>query len=509
MMPNLAALREGAAEARLQSTMPPVTGPAWLSLATGLSPGSTGIYDFLYRREATGFDFEYMDVSAFRGRSVWDYLSDDGFDVGVVDYPLLAPPYSLNGFVVSGGLGSEGLVAKPDTLNDELNEFDEPVGHMDLRDPKYEELSVFYDDITENLRRRADILVHMLEEQEWDFCWAVLQEPDWFLHLMWKCFDQTHPESEGVSEEEQELFRKFWKSIDEVVGRCVEAAGPEANIVVQSDHGFGPLFDRSFRLNTWLKEQGYLVPKSFAGSHFWVKKRIRNFLSDVASMVNLQELAPGLFQWGKNQTASLAIQLNALDLDETQIFDPGHIGSMGGLYVNERALDDGVEPEQLIENVTDQLLAFGTENELDISIYTPEELYGKKAPGSPDLIVRVDGTMIEDGGWDKPIIDDRPDRLSHQNGSHRRDGVFIASGPQFRETEVEDANVWDVAPTLLHCMEHPVPSTMDGVVLTEIFADDHPVKRIDISSETDRRKGLDEEEQANVEQQLSDLGYFD
>ena len=34
----------------LESTLPPVTGPAWLSMATGKNPGKTGIFGFLNKK---------------------------------------------------------------------------------------------------------------------------------------------------------------------------------------------------------------------------------------------------------------------------------------------------------------------------------------------------------------------------------------------------------------------------------------------------------------------------
>lgn len=510
VMPNLESLYASGASGPLQSTMPPVTGPAWLSLATGLSPGSTGIYDFIRRKpNVDGFDFEYVGGNIYQGRAVWDFLSEANVEVGVIDYPTLSPPYPVNGFMVCGGMGSVGHESYPDRLEEDLEQFEKPEEHLDLRDSKYQDLTVFFDDITENLVRRNEIVTWLLRNESWEFCWPVFQEPDWLQHMMWKCFDDTHPEAEEVTAEEREMFRDFWALVDEVIGECADAAGQDTNIIVQSDHGFGPMYDRSFRLNTWLKEQGYLVPKRFASSHFWVKKGIRNLMSDVASAVNLKQWAPGLFKRGKDQTASMAIQLNALNLEETQVFDPGHIGSMGGLYINDGALGPGTDETKLKTEVREKLLAFGHENDLDISVYFPEELYGEKVSGSPDIIVRVAGTMIEDGGWDEAILDDRPERLSHQNGSHREEGVFIASGPDFIETKLEGANVWDIAPTLLHCMKQPIPANMDGDVLEEIFVDDRPIQRLGLDEYDNRRLPLDDEEQAEVAQQLSDLGYFD
>jgi hypothetical protein len=51
--------------------------------------------------------------------------------------------------------------------------------------------------------------------------------------------------------------------MDPIVGRVLEEAGPDALVVVMSDHGFKS-YRRKFSLNTWLLDEGYLVLKAGA-----------------------------------------------------------------------------------------------------------------------------------------------------------------------------------------------------------------------------------------------------
>src|SRR4029078_4691279 len=46
VMPNLARALEQGRHARLQSSLPPYSSPAWMSISTGKNPGSHGIFDF-------------------------------------------------------------------------------------------------------------------------------------------------------------------------------------------------------------------------------------------------------------------------------------------------------------------------------------------------------------------------------------------------------------------------------------------------------------------------------
>ena len=122
-MKNLKALTEEGIRATLMSTIPPVSGPAWLSIATGLNPCKLGIFDFLYRKSPNSFRLTPISSIEFRGRAIWDILSRKGWRVGIINYPMLWPPYPINGFMISG-IGSpksEGITY-PARLEDQLNE---------------------------------------------------------------------------------------------------------------------------------------------------------------------------------------------------------------------------------------------------------------------------------------------------------------------------------------------------------------------------------------------------
>lgn len=47
-MPNLKKLKEEGTYGNLESTIPPITDPAWVSFATGKNPGKHGCYDFVW-----------------------------------------------------------------------------------------------------------------------------------------------------------------------------------------------------------------------------------------------------------------------------------------------------------------------------------------------------------------------------------------------------------------------------------------------------------------------------
>jgi arylsulfatase A-like enzyme len=105
-------------------------------------------------------------------------------------------------------------------------------------------------------------------------------------------------------------------------------------------------------------------------------------------------------------------------------------------------------------------------------------------------------------------------RISGFYGNHTMAGIFVAHGPRVKPgTSVADANILDVAPTVLHLAGLPVPDGMDGRVRTDILDDafnrEHPVRFVpdaDHPQAGDAR--LSEEDEAEVMEKLRGLGYI-
>ncbi|QDU65838.1 alkaline phosphatase family protein [Engelhardtia mirabilis] len=99
---------------------------------------------------------------------------------------------------------------------------------------------------------------------------------DLMSHMLWRHFQADHPNHDAQLAEESTASwsgrpGSLWKDIiydvyltmDPVLGRIRERMerSPEPwTLVVMSDHGFAP-YTRKFSINTWLLENGYLVPK--------------------------------------------------------------------------------------------------------------------------------------------------------------------------------------------------------------------------------------------------------
>src|SRR2546430_13748666 len=123
------------------------------------------------------------------------------------------------------------------------------------------------------------------------------------------------------------------------------------------------------------------------------------------------------------------------------------------------------------------------------------------------------------GDPEKPplvICERRPSTTSQWGGTHRLHGIVIARGPAFKSgAEIANARLIDIAPTLLHLLDVPVPEDMDGKVLTSDFQPDfrsaHAVRAGAASgtSRADHPSGYTDEESAKVEERLQALGYLE
>jgi len=77
-IPNLSILINQGISAKLRSTDPPITIPAWSSMFSGKDPGTLGLYGFRNRKNFTynGLDTANSDsVNEFR---IWNYLTKAG-----------------------------------------------------------------------------------------------------------------------------------------------------------------------------------------------------------------------------------------------------------------------------------------------------------------------------------------------------------------------------------------------------------------------------------------------
>ena len=104
--------------------------------------------------------------------------------------------------------------------------------------------------------------------------------------------------------------------------------------------------------------------------------------------------------------------------------------------------------------------------------------------------------------------------IPYRGGDHLPYGIFIASGPNFREgCEADEASVLDLTPTLLYLYGMPTGEDMDGRIMEDIFTDEFKSNNPGISLvsyETGRRirsRLVSSDVDEAIKKQLRSLGY--
>ena len=84
-------------------------------------------------------------------------------------------------------------------------------------------------------------------------------------HMLWRLIDPQHPAYDAaLSAQYGTALEEFYEHMDQVLGEVLPKVDENTTLLVLSDHGFAP-FRRSFNLNTWLLNNGYITRKPGAG----------------------------------------------------------------------------------------------------------------------------------------------------------------------------------------------------------------------------------------------------
>ena len=147
----------------------------------------------------------------------------------------------------------------------------------------------------------------------------------------------------------------------------------------------------------------------------------------------------------------------------------------GGYYSRVVLNVKGREPEGIVDpedyervrrDLAARLAAIPDEQGRDIGtvVYLPEEVYPQVSGIAPDLIVhfgdlfwRSVGTVGGSEGVHTFENDTGPD-----DANHAQDGLFVAAGPGIAPGTHLDANLLDIAPTVLELMEIAPTADMRG-----------------------------------------------
>jgi predicted AlkP superfamily phosphohydrolase/phosphomutase len=360
-------------------------------------------------------------------------------------------------------------------------------------------------------------------------------------HWLWYLLDHTHPWYDAeLAQRFYDQIVAYYHGLDAQLAKLVETSGPDPTVLVMSDHGFGPVH-KGIDLGTWLLQEGYLQIKR----HPLSQLKLCLWKLGWGPMALSQPFVTGLLKWGAVQRwfartfasqgevdarARLGrllhrffLQRGDIDWRRSRAYC---LSGFGMLRLNVQGREpEGAVPPERYQAVRDEIAAKlralrnpTTGQPVNGQVIVREEAYhGRFADEMPDLVYLTleQGYIIEQPMAlpfvSKRVIIEDP-KIS---GTHRMHGMLIAKGPAFRKgARIDNANLMDLAPTILHLLGSRVPDDMDGRVLTEAFEEaflkEYPITYREAQPDaTKQETGLTLEDQAVILERLKGLGYID
>lgn len=429
-LPNLKKLMENGVYGPLNSTVPAITCPAWMSMMTSKDPGKLGFYGFRNRR---GYSYDKLSIAnsmAVTEPTLWDILSKAGKKVILIGIPQTYPPKPVNGYMVTSFLtpSIENEYTYPSTFREEIASV---VGEyiLDVRNFRTDNKEWLLEQIYQMTDKRFALLEHMLKTKEWDMAMMVEMGPDRIHHGFWKYFDTAHRAYTPGSPFEKAIF-DYYCHIDSLLGRILPLV-EGANVMVVSDHG-AKAMTGGFCLNEWLIEKGYLVLKAYP-----------------SEPTPLGKLA---VDWGKTRAW-------------------GEGGYYGRLLINVEGREpEGVVPASEYESFRLELVS-ELEKMVDHEgklmgnkVYRPEDLYSSIKNIPPDLIIYFgDLNWRSVGSVGLKTCYTFENDTGPDDANHDQHGILILHpGNKYQKGIIDNLDIKDVAPSVLSLMGLPIPEDMEG-----------------------------------------------
>lgn len=530
-LPVIGNLIRNGCHGTLASTIPPNSPPAWASMITGVNSGKHNIFDFTY------IDKSYRKVpidamSRIAALPLWQILNRFRRSTGVVNLPIHYPAEQVDGFVICGLVTpwSAEVFTYPPEISHEIGSPAQNwlIGQTLVHGGSPEEL---LNEIKYKTRTQTDWILRLQKEFEPDFLMAVFDGTDKIQHFFWKYWDTTHSRHDPTS---SVLFKQaipeYYRYVDACLGEIIQARS-DGNIFIVSDHGFTGM-ERDVFIENWLVQNGYLKlktpPPPPANVHY--EKASLSVWNALAGNQILKSILKGntLSNWligklkGQVQKTKKNSELNQyVDWSSTRVFFAGV--SSQSLQINLKGREafgivEAEDYEALVREVISGLKAIrDPKNGKPVikEAYEKEEIYhGDWSMNSPDVvIISEDGYSLQEGFPDHLVAMSNLFGID-RSGGHRPEGVYIASGPNIRRQEMPlDAQITDIMPTVLYLNGIPVPSYVDGRVLSEVVSEDylrtHVMDRTDQIQLTQTPSAvMTPEEKELLESHLRALGYF-
>ncbi|ADC66050.1 type I phosphodiesterase/nucleotide pyrophosphatase [Ferroglobus placidus DSM 10642] len=451
----------------LESTLPPLTAPAWVSFYTGKNPGKHGIFDFVKLENGKMKLNRSKDV---KGKAIYEVLSNYGIRSVIIALPLSFPPkIDFNGIMISDFLYPQKEVY--------------PKGSIDLSN-----YSVYSDpnksgeelikDVIETTRSQVELGKKVFSEEDWQFFFILFRETDTILHNFW-----------GEIKNGNSRLLEVFKLVDEFLAWVIERIEDDTTVFVVSDHGFSD-YDYLVRINKIFHDKNLLEPKIVKKEETSIlETHVKSAFGTEKRRLRIPKIFYKILLYSKTSTIAKKIYrlvfkgrevsyLVRVDYEKSKAYVLTPLSST--IY-----LKDSGDYDRTFHEVLRLLSILEYQGKKVVKkVFTKNDVYsGACLNDAPDFIVVTNGFILDSG-----IVGETFERFS-QGGYHSLQGIFAAYGKNIKRGEV-NAKIYDLFPTILYALDLPIPEDVDGRVLVEIFDEKKDVKHTSNKESEKIRKAI-------------------
>ncbi len=490
-LPNLARLRREATSIALDSPMETLPGAIWSEIPQGRPCHVEGqFFHFGQAFPEEGKIRRLREDDIDPEHYLWADCSRAGLRCAVADLPFQAFVPDFNGVQIREWALHDlwlGPKSDPEPLFEELNA---RFGPIPMHEQRCDNLvhsngrAALLEALMARARCKTEMLVHLLEREDWDLFYCVYSESHCAGHQFWPAPQWNWHGRTGLergAKDNWAALREVYRELDAGLGRLLDAAGPEAKVVVLASHGIGPYVGGPQLLPEFLIRLGLS-----AGPDTPTRRSLRRAIGILRQTPpGLKRLAyrlrrwPGL-AWLDRQagTAGVGSDEKALGSPVCKALTVAN-NRCGAIRLNLQGRDrHGIVPPEeagaLMDFIERELLALTdpkSGRRLVLRVDRADDLFGsERSPMVPDLIVVFRSDLGNIEAFESPSIGRFRYRL-HKSaykrmGDHTPDSHAWIKAPGFPVgLEGARGNVLDLAPTILSLLDVPVPGDMTGTAL--------------------------------------------
>ncbi len=360
-----------------------------------------------------------------------------------------------------------------------------------LKDEKIPE-EVFLEDIEFTIKSREKVMNSQLDAGDFDVLMAVYYSPDRVQHMLWRMFDENHPQQKkppvegepSVKERAEQTMTFFgneiklkdvipevYRQADRIVGSVLDRIKSgdlpsDTVVMVVSDHGFAPYY-YGVALNNFLIEKGYMTLQPGSDGEPLTPDRIDDLSqADFLMLVDWNETVAYSLGFGK-------VFINLEGREPTGIVSPEKYEALRDRIIKD--LEGIVDEERSVKVVQkafkrEEIFSgdFWKEGEAEFKFRGGSVMETRKIDGFADIYLgftrgyRISwGTGM--GGLDEAVITPNESKWS---GDHisvmpgQVSGVFLSNAAV--EKDGGEIGVTDIVPTIFSLVGEEIPADVDG-----------------------------------------------